>query len=182
MENISPSFIFLSLVLGFLAFSSIYAWLSLAPWVPSNRSDLKRIHTLSKLKPGQTFLEMGCGNGRVCRYIAKKNPKANVIGIELAFPFYLFTKIQVFFCGPKNLTILWGNALKHDIPNIDVIYVYGLTKTINAKLKTKIENEMKTSGKFISYVFPFKKWKYKQTIHKPSPKEFRIYIYEKEVS
>lgn len=175
----TPALIFLFLFSGLVAFSLFYAWLSLAPWVPSNLSDRKRIHTISNLKTGQTFLEMGCGNGRVCSYIARKNPSATVIGIELAFPFYLFTKIRTSIFGPKNLKIVFGDALKYDISTVDVLYVYGLTDSVNNEIKKKIETEMKLGAKFISYVFQIKNWKGKQTVSKAKPKDFAIYIYEK---
>lgn len=179
MSHITPSVFILFLLSGIVAFSLFYAWLSLAPWVPSNMSDRKRIHDISNLKSGQVFLEMGCGNGRVCSYIARKNPSATVIGIELAFPFYLFTKIRTFLFGPKNLKIVFGNALKYNISNVDILYVYGLTDSVNNQIKQKIEAEMKPEARFISYVFRIKKWKGKERIFKEKTTKFPIYLYEK---
>lgn len=179
MNQLTPSVLLLFLLSGLVAFSLFYAWLSLAPWVPSNLSDRKRIHDIADLKSGQIFFEMGCGNGRVCSYIARKNPSAKVIGIELAFLFYVFTKIRTFLFGPKNLKIIFGDALKYDISDVDVLYVYGLTDSVNNKIKQKIEAEMKPGAKFISYVFPIKEWGGKQTVYKPHSKEFAIHVYEK---
>lgn len=179
MIDLTPSVFLLFLLSGLVAFSLFYAWLSLAPWVPSNLSDRKRIHDISNLKSGQIFFEMGCGNGRVCSYIARKNPSATVIGIELAFLFYLFTKIRTFIFGPRNLKIVFGNALKYNISNVDVLYVYGLTDSVNKQIKQKIEAEMKPGAKFISYVFAIKEWYGKQAVYKSNSKEFAIHVYEK---
>jgi precorrin-6B methylase 2 len=171
---------FLYAIIFAVLFSFGYAWLSLAPWVPTKKDDLKRIDKLAKLKKGQTFLDMGCGTGTVCAYIAKRNPKSRVIGIELAWPIYLFTKIKTAFSGPKNLEIVFGNALKYDIKKIDVIYVFGLTGTVNKKIKRKILKEMNQKAKLISYVFKIKDWENGKTIkHKENDKTYSLYVYQK---
>jgi precorrin-6B methylase 2 len=167
-------------IIGFLfLFSAAYAWLSLAPWVPTPNKELKRIDKIVRLKPGQIFVEMGCGNGRVCTYIAKKNPTAKVVGIELALPFYLFTKLSVTLFGPRNLSIVFGNALKYDISNVDVLYVYGLTNSLNNQIKKKISKEMPSKAKLISYVFSMKKWSGKATTVKGSKGHADIFVYQK---
>lgn len=165
-------------ILVIVLLSLVIAWASLAPWVPTRTKDLERINKIAKLKPRQTFLEMGCGNGRVCSYIAKKNPQAKVIGIELAFLFYLFTKIRVVLFGPKNLQIVFGNALKYDISKVDVLYVFGLIDTVNTQIKEKVLREMKANAKLISYMFAMKEWKGKQKTYKEAPKIPAIHVYQ----
>ena len=169
--------VILVLLVG-LSGSALYAWFSLAPWVPTNLSDLKQISDLANLKKGQTFVELGCGNGRVCAYIAKHNPKAQVVGVELAFVMYLITRIRVAFFGPRNLEIVFGDALKYDISDTDVLYVYGLVETINTQIKKKVSSEMKPTGKLISYVFPIKQWEGKSTTY-DGVKNFKIHVYGK---
>ena len=166
------------LVIIVILVSIVFAWFSLAPWVPTLSKDLKRINKIAKLKPGQTFLELGCGDGRVCSYIARQNPKAKVIGIELAFPFYVFTKLRVALCGPKNVQIVFGDALKYDISDIDVLYVFGLMETVNKKIKQKIDKQMKPKAKLISYVFAMQKWSGKETKYKEGKNISGIYVYE----
>ncbi|PIR55101.1 hypothetical protein COU74_02880 [Candidatus Peregrinibacteria bacterium CG10_big_fil_rev_8_21_14_0_10_36_19] len=166
-------------ILFLILASIVYAWVSLAPWVPTSNKDLNRLHKIAKLKKGETFLEMGCGNGRVCTYIARKNPSAKVIGIELALPFYLFTKIRVMIFGPKNLKIIFGNALKYDISNIDVIYVFGLMETVNKEIKKKIEKELPKNSRFISYIFTIKEWSGQKETHKETDKTSGIHVYMK---
>ena len=82
---------------------TIYAWSSLAPWVVTRKQDLALIQRLADLQPGQVFLELGCGNGRVCSFIARQNPEATVIGIELAYYWYLFSRLRQRWYGPANL-------------------------------------------------------------------------------
>lgn len=159
-----------------LVISLFYAWFSLAPWVPTSVQDLETIHRVSGLKPGQRFIEFGCGNARVCSYVARRNPEAIVIGLELAYPIYLWAKIRSFF-GPKNLQILFADALKYDVSDSDVLYVYGLPQTVNESLKTKIFSELKSGAKLISYVFSLKSWPQEKIETYPARKESKIHVY-----
>ena len=169
----------LNIIIVLVLLSLVVAWMSLAPWVPTRAKDLVRIQKIIALQPGQIFLEMGCGNGRVCKYIAEHNPRAKVLGIELALIFYLLTKIRIWITGPENLEIKFGNALKYDISNVDVIYVFGLIETINAPIKKKVLAEMKPGAKLVSYNFAMKKWPGKTTQYKETPTTTSIYVYEK---
>lgn len=166
-------------IVGFLVFISLfYAGSSLAPLAYTRKEDLKRIHTLANLKPGQTFIEMGAGTGRVCRYIAFKNPKTHVIGIELAWPLYIIAKCNSLLFGPDNLQIQYGNALLFNYSNADVIYTYALIKTLKHKVQQKMIDEMKPSAIFISYIFSMSNWPGNSIAHKNTPKETLIHVYK----
>lgn len=149
----------LNQVLYLLAFAVITYFgilrpgLSLAPWVPTFHRDLDRVNKIAALKPGDTFLEAGCGNARVTTYIAKNNPKANIIGIEYSFLMFVWAKLRSLFSGLSNLTIRYGNALKVDVSDVDVVYAYGLTNTVNEKLLPKMKHELQPGSRFISYAF-----------------------------
>lgn len=159
--------------------SFVYAWFSLAPWFPTKKQDLERLNKIADLKPGQKFLEVGCGDGRVCHYMAQKNPKAEIVGIELAILFYFISKIKSSFWRTKNCRISFGNALNKDFSEFDVIYVFGLTETVNEKLKTKLEKELRNDAMFVSYNFEMKSWKGKNKKDKPTPESSSFYIYTK---
>jgi len=164
-------------IICIILLSLVIASFSLAPWVPTKKKDLKLINKVANLKEGQTFLEMGCGNGRVSCFIARKNPKAKVVGIELAYVLYLLTAIRVLIAGPKNTKIKFGNALKYDISKVDVIYVFGLIETVNKQVKEKVLKEMKPGAKLISYCFSMKEWPGQTTIHRANGKANKIMEY-----
>jgi precorrin-6B methylase 2 len=167
----------INLIIFLILLSVVYSWSSLAPWVPTPKKELERINRTAGLKPGQVFVELGCGNGRVCSYIAKKNPKAKVVGIELALPMYMLTKLWVAIFGPKNLSIVFGNALKYDISDVDVLYVYGLVNSLNNQIKKKISKEMPSKAKLISYVFSIKEWSGVATKFNSAQNNAYIYVY-----
>lgn len=171
---------FIILKIIFLLFLLFFALtgISIAPWFPSRKNDLKRINGLLNLKPGQTFFELGCGDGRVSRFVAKNNPQAKIVGIELFWPIYLFAKLKNIFWRVQNLEIKFGNAFKENLSQVDVVYVFARDKSISSKLKNKFEQELKKDAKVISYVFPMKGWLGQELVNKPIKKDLPIYIYE----
>lgn len=132
------------------------AGLSLAPWVPTNTSDLKRIQEALKYKKWEKFLEFGCGDGRVSHYIAKHNPDIEVTGVEMAFPIYFMAKLRQFLSPQKNLKIQLGSGFKKDFAEFDIIYLFGMPESIAKKILPKFEKEAKKGTRLISYVFSFK--------------------------
>lgn len=134
-------------------FGILRSGLSLAPWVPTHKKDLARVNKLCNLKPGDVFIEAGCGNAVVTRYIAKHNPQVTCIGIEYSFIMFLWAKCVASLSPIPNLEIRYGDVLTHDLRHVTVVYSYGLTKTINQKLLPKIKRELPPGARFISYAF-----------------------------
>lgn len=131
---------------------------SLAPWVPTNPKDLQAIHNAAKLGKGDTFYDLGCGEGQVCRHMAKHNPEATIVGIELALPLYLLARLRQLLHPYTNLRYVCGNALKQDLSDADVVYVYGLIRTVNTKVKPKLLKDLRPGAKAISYHFHMQDW------------------------
>ncbi|MCT4616622.1 MAG: class I SAM-dependent methyltransferase [Candidatus Gracilibacteria bacterium] len=175
MNLLEYIFYFFIIIAGFLLFSG----LSIAPFVPSFSKDLERINKLTKLKFGDKFLEIGSGTAKVSSYIAKNNPNNEIFAIELALPLFLYGYIKNKLFGYKNLKIKFGNALKLDFSEFDVIYVFGQEHTVNNLLKPKILQELKNNAKFISYVFKMDKWDYKYVLDKKNDEGLPIHIYSK---
>jgi SAM-dependent methyltransferase len=175
----------LYLVIGFLIlvfifvllFSYLFAGFSLAPWVPSPKKDRERISKLADLKPGQSFYELGCGDGRVCRYIAKNNPGARIIGIELSMPVFMVAKFLGLF-GPKNSEIRFGSIFSADLSDADVLFTYALINPMKNRLKPKLYKELKKSAKLISYKFEIDNWEGNGSVDRPGKDAAPIYIYE----
>ncbi len=165
------------LLLVLLTASFFRAQTSLAPWLPTRRRDLERISQLAALGPGKTFYELGCGTAAVAAFVARRNPEARVVGIELAFPLYLLACARRLLGGTKNLRIEYGNALVKDYADADVIYIFGLPETVSGRLKEKLERELRPGARFISYVFEVKDWQGEASrLDKPTPEESGICV------
>lgn len=152
---------------------------SLAPWVPTRRKDLSRIAAHLDLKHGDVFYEIGSGDGRVSRYIAKQFPEATVIGIEMATPLYLLSLLHLLIQPAPNLKIKYGNALKMDLSDASAIFTFATIGTINKKLKPKLLRECKKGCRIISYEFRIRDWPGKERVDEPEGRGARLYVYEK---
>lgn len=150
---------------------------SFAPWVPVPIRDLKRINKLADLREEQVFFDLGSGDGRVVFYIAKKNRKVRCVGVELAWPLWLFSELRKFFLARRNANFQLKNFYKVNLSEADLIYFFGTPSGINQKLKDKLKSDLKPGAKVISYVFSIKGWEPK-IIDKPNEKEAAIYVYE----
>lgn len=154
------------------------AAMSLAPWVPTRKKDLKRINWLADLKSGQVFYDLGCGDGRVSAYISQNSP-GEAIGIELAIPFFIFCKIRQWLSGNKKLKFKLGNLFNIDLSQADAVYLFAADrKKLTGKIVKKLENELKSGAKIISYAFPIAAWQPLKT-DQASPEEVAIYLYVK---
>jgi cyclopropane fatty-acyl-phospholipid synthase-like methyltransferase len=167
----------LAIIIVIILTPLVYSGLSLAPWVPCRRKDLIRINQLAGLKPGQTFFELGCGDGRVSSFVAQNNPHSKVIGFELALTMYLWAKWKAIFRNTQNLKIKFKDIFKTDLSMANVIYVYGMPKPLANRLFQKLSSELKPGTKIISYVFRIKGF-IPQIIDKPHPRDCSIYVYE----
>jgi len=154
----------------------LWAILSLAPWVPSQKKDLERIFKVANLKPNEIFYDLGCGNGRI-NFYANRNFHVKSIGIELALPLFLTCKIRQIFHPNKNTFFKYKSLFKEDLSKADVIYVFGLPSSLEKKLKQKLEKELRPGTRVISYCFSIKGLKPK-LIDKPDPKANPIYLYQ----
>jgi hypothetical protein len=170
------SLIILSIILIFCA-SLIFAYLSLAPWVPTRGRDLKRVFKLAGLKPGEVFYDLGCGDGRLVIEAAKKYG-ADARGIEMTLPFYFHCLVRKLFCGKKTVKFKLKNLFAEDLSPANVIYFFGLPDSINLRLKEKLLKEAKPGTRIISYAFKLTGL-VPEAIDKPTDDDLPIYLYKR---
>ena len=143
------------LILGaVLLLSFAYAASAGAPWVPTKKGDVDRLNKLVSLSEGDSFVELGCGNGRVCRAVLENNPGARVVGVELSIAQYLVARLQ---SASKPIRYYFQNVFKHDLSQYDVVYMFLMPETYE-KMVPKLEAEVKPGAQVISYVWPIPGW------------------------
>jgi SAM-dependent methyltransferase len=120
-----------------------------APFLPVLRPQLKTALDLVDLKPGQTMLELGSGDGRVLVAAAEKG--WNVVGYELnpALALYSWLRTRKY---RGRVTVVWGNYWRHKWPECDGIYTF-LLQPYMKKLDTKITQEVGKPVKLVSIAF-----------------------------
>lgn len=122
-----------------------------APYLPTLSKQVNTAITMINLKPGQTLLELGCGDGRVVIAAAEKG--LNVVGYELnpLLACIAWVRTRKY---KGRVRIVWGNFWNRQLPEADAIFVFLLDKYMN-KLDKKITQTY--SGKSIKLVsFAFK--------------------------
>jgi len=149
--------------------------LSLIIWLPTRTKDLARIMRLADLGSADIFYDLGCGDGRVAFYIAGKTG-AQVTGLELAWPLYLFCLIRRSFSRRKNPVFRCSDLFKVDLSRADVVYVFGIPDKLASKLKPKLEQGLKPGSKVISYAFAIAGWT-PAKIDRPTEQDIPIFLY-----
>ncbi len=137
------------LILSVIVFCFGYVILFGAPYLPTKKQQIISAIDLLNLKKGQTLIELGCGDGRVLKYAAKKG--LIVIGYELNPLLVLVAKINNYKYKDK-VTVIWGNFWNIKLPKTDGIYCFLLDKYMD-KLNNKVLNEVQNPIKLASYAF-----------------------------
>ena len=104
------------------------------PYLPTLKPQIESAFMLLNLKPGQTIIELGSGDGKVLIYAAKKG--YNVIGYELNPILYFFSIIRTFKYRDK-VRIHCNNFWQIDWPEADGMFTFLLPRQM-----TKLDNRL----------------------------------------
>ena len=147
--------LFIVLVLFFIWMFTSYR--AKVPFISVSDSILKDIHKILDIKEDSILYDLGCGDGRVLFYIAKRVPKAKYIGIENSpFPLIL-SHVSAWWhrkiTGVK-IEIINQDFFTKDISNATHIFTY-LYPNVMDDLLTKLETELKPGTVLLSASFKF---------------------------
>ena len=124
-----------------------------APYLPTLKQQTNDALDLLDLKPDQTLLELGCGDGRVAKAAAKRGIK--VVGYELNPILALVAWLNTIKYRDQ-VKIVCGNFWQKSWPEADGIYVFLLDKYMK-KLHKKIIQKQQEQAKPINLLsFTFK--------------------------
>ena len=141
---------------GFILFLCL-AFMTGGPFVPSSKRSVAAMVKLAKLRPGQTVIDVGSGDGRVLFEAAKQG--ANAVGIEINPYLVHYTRIRAFLGHYRgNITVLWKNLWSADLIQADVVFVYLIPWKMEV-LAAKLQKELKPGSLVISNSFIFPGWK-----------------------
>lgn len=123
-----------------------------APYLPSLSPQIRTALDLLDLKPGQTMLELGSGDGKVLLAAAEQGIR--VYGYELNPLLVLISWLRT--RKYRNLvTIVWGDFWQKKWPKSDGIYVFGLDSVVE-KLHKKVVQTTKKPVRIVSVGFEIK--------------------------
>lgn len=145
-------------LLLFFSPSTVKAAIIGAPFVTSSKEVIRKALKLAGLKKGETFYDLGSGDGRSL-IIANKEFKAKAVGFEYSRPLSVFSRINLFLNRAK------GNIYRKnfftgevDLSKADVIFMF-LTPKAFPKLKEKFEKELKPGTRIVTYSSELVFWK-----------------------
>ncbi len=138
----------------------IYSSLMGSPYVPTRQKEAELILAEAGLKKGKHLIELGCGDGRILRTAAKKY-QLQGLGIDVNLFLILIARTKARWQKLKTIKFQTKNIFATDIRQADYVYLF-LMPALIAKLKPKLEKELKPKTIVISHGFAIKGWKNKQ--------------------
>ncbi len=175
------AFLYLFLTLVLLIFLYLLIFRYKVPWVPIWQKDLERLNKLIELADNKVFYDLGCGNGKVLFYFARKYPQVNFIGIELSLILYLICQLRKYLGRYKNVKIKLGDYMKTALNQADYVFVFANQEPMQ-EIGAKIEKEVDENLVLISYCFKINNWQdflLKKDKSKPTDNIIYIYLYQK---
>ncbi|HVA10575.1 MAG TPA: methyltransferase domain-containing protein [Candidatus Dormibacteraeota bacterium] len=120
-----------------------------APYVPTLKPQVTAALELADLKPGQTLLELGCGDGKVLIAAAQQGIRA--VGYELNPILALIAWLRTRRYG-SLVHVIWGNFWQRPWPPAEAIFVFLLPKYM-PKLHKKCMQYTYRPIKLVSFAF-----------------------------
>lgn len=123
-----------------------------APYLPTRHKQRQQALDLLELKPGQTLIDLGSGDGAMLLAAARR--RIYVVGYEINPLLVLVSKFRTRKYG-KTVKVIRGNFWKHRWPEADAVFVF-LTGTYMEKLDQQMKISFKKEIKLVTYGFALK--------------------------
>jgi len=121
-----------------------------APYVPTLNRQVDVSLDLLDLKPGQRLIELGCGDGKIALAAARRG--LYVVAYELNPLLAAIAWLRTFRYR-KQVTIIWGDFFKQELPATDGVFCFIMPKFMDAVDK-KIEQSQPHPVKLVSFAMP----------------------------
>lgn len=120
-----------------------------APYLPTLRPQIKTALEMADLKPGQTLIELGSGDGRVL--IAAARQGLNVVGYELNPLLVMISWLRTRRYR-RHVRIIWGDFWQKDWPEAEAVFTFLLPRYMS-KLDKKVIQFYNRPVKLVSFAF-----------------------------
>ncbi len=128
------------------------------PFVSTPERIIKKMLSLARLKPGETLVDLGSGDGRIV-IIGAKRYAARALGVEKNFLLAIFSRLRIAMEGiSQSAHIIRGDIFSVSLTQADVVTLY-LLPAVNKKIEHKLKTELREGARIVSRSFPFSSWK-----------------------
>jgi cyclopropane fatty-acyl-phospholipid synthase-like methyltransferase len=149
----------------------------LAPYVSSPARVVDLMLDLAKVKPGETVLDLGSGDGRIL-IAAVERYKAKAIGVEISPKLVAETAVRIQRAGlADQARVIQGDVRQADLSGVDVVTLYLATET-NAELRPRLEKLLKPGARVVSHDYAVPGWKPARVEKLDGRPGHTIYLYE----
>jgi len=119
---------------------------------------VRQMLILAELKSGETFYDLGAGDGRTV-IMAAKDFGAKAVGVELREDLAKKALESIDELGLNGrVQVLQDDMFKVDLTPADVVFLY-LTTSANEKIKPKLESELRPGTRVVSHDYEILGWK-----------------------
>jgi SAM-dependent methyltransferase len=146
--------------------------LSGLPWIPTRPERIRRALALSHTSPGESFYDLGSGDGRAL-VIAAREFGLKAVGVEISPIHCIVARINAIIHGISNQVVIkWASFYKVNLRTADVIFVY-MTSREASRLRPHLENLLRPGTRVITISCEIEGWQ-------PAifDREALIYIYQ----
>ena len=153
MRLIDIPIIFLILLIFGIGLTGVYHLFLVVPFIPTPKKVGETMIAFSGLKNGETFYDLGAGDGRLLIAAKRQLPRIRAVGYEVVPTIWLFGKLRIWLSKMK-VEFYRRNYLKADLSDADCIFVYLMTDAMKV-LQAKFDRELKPGTVVVSYAFKF---------------------------
>ena len=149
----------------------------LAPYVASPVRVVDLMLDIAKVKPGETVIDLGSGDGRILVAAVEKY-KAKAIGVEISPKLVAQARERIERNGlSEQAKVIQGDILQADLSGADVVTMYLESKT-NADLRPRLEKFLKPGARVVSHDYAIQGWKPTRVERLDGRQGHVIYLYE----
>ncbi len=120
-----------------------------APYLPTLKPQVQTALELAELQPGQSLLELGCGDGRVLIAAAKHGLQATGYELNPLLAAIAWLRTRRY---RKQVKVVWGNFWRQPWPEADAAFTFLLPKYM-AKLDKICAAYPRKPFKLVSFAF-----------------------------
>jgi hypothetical protein len=170
--EIAPGWYLLAFLLTLLVF-----WRTDKSRVPLYLSNADTAAAVAKLLPEQacSFIDLGCGDGKLLGRLSDARPDCRFTGIEHAPATWLLARLRNL--GRHNVHIRYGDFWQQGLAEFDVVYAF-LSPAPMAALSDKVWAEMASNKLLISNTFPIPNHEVEWVIDVPDRRQTQLFCYK----